>query len=210
MEADLRKAVRILRAGGVIAYPTDTVYGLGAHAFREEAVRRIYAIKRRPLMEPLSVLIASMPDVESLVEEFSPAAQALAERFWPGGLTIVLRKRASVPSWITCGQATIGIRIPNHGLALELIRGIGAPLIGTSANLSGRASCITAGQVWEQLAEAVDFILDGGPCPGGIESTVVDATGDHPIILREGAIARDTILAVWESAGGRAPQDHGR
>lgn len=209
MESDLQKAVRILRAGGVIAYPTDTVYGLGAHAFHKAAVERIYRIKGRPITQPLSVLIAGIGDVESLVEDFSPLARALAERFWPGGLTIVLRRRPSVPSWITSGQATIGLRVPDHPLALELIRGLGAPLIGTSANLSGRPSCATAGEVQEELAGAVDFILDGGRCPGGIESTVVDATAVRPVILREGAIASGDILAVWESAPGRVPGSAG-
>lgn len=206
MNEDLDHAIAVLRAGGVVVYPTDTVYGLGADAFNEAAVKRIYAIKRRPADQPLSMLIAGPEDAERLIASFPPAARALAKRFWPGALTIVLQRRSDVPSWISGGRETIGVRVPDHPLALRLIRGLGRPLIGTSANLSGAPSCTTAAEVRRQLGDAVAYILDGGTCPGGVESTVVDAAGKRPVILREGAIGAGEIVSVWESAAGRASE----
>lgn len=196
MKDPLRKAIAIVKAGGVVAYPTDTVYGLGGDGFNEEAVNRIYRIKNRPLTQPLSVLIADEKDMARLADAVPESARRLAERFWPGGLTIVVRKSFSVPLWVTGGSDTIGVRVPNHPITLALIRGLGKPLIGTSANLSGLPSCTSAEDVRAQLGESVDFILDGGVCPGGIESTVIDVTGEVPRILREGAIPREAISRI--------------
>ncbi len=193
MEQQLQKAVSILKNGGVIACPTDTVYGLGADAFNEEAVRRIYQIKQRPFDQPLSVLIAEMSELNRLTETFPEAARVLADRFWPGGLTLVVSKSASIPDWVTAGGDTVAVRIPDHPITLDLIRALGNPLIGTSANLSGYPSVTSAEEVRAQMGGAVDFILDGGVCPGGIESTVVDVTGQFPVVLRKGAISRDEI-----------------
>ncbi|MDD5093440.1 MAG: L-threonylcarbamoyladenylate synthase [Dehalococcoidia bacterium] len=198
MKQQLESAVAILRKGGVIAYPTDTVYGLGADAFNEEAVRRIYRIKQRPLSQPFPVLLADKADLSQLAATIPEVAWNLIEHFFPGQLTLVFLKSATVPQWVTAGGNTVAIRIPDHPLALELIRALGRPLIGTSANLTGSPSAITAAEVYAQLGDAVDFILDGGVCPGGIESTVVDVTGGAPVIIREGAISRESIAMVWD------------
>jgi len=195
-----RKAIAILKAGGIVAYPTDTVYGLGADGFNERAVNRIYRIKKRPPTQPLSVLIADEAEMARLADSVPDSARRLAGEFWPGGLTIVVRKAPQVPLWVTGGSDTIGVRVPNHPVTLELIRGLGKPLIGTSANLSGSPSCTNAEEVRAQLGESVDFILDGGVCPGGIESTVVDVTGELPRILREGAIPRHEIETILRDA----------
>jgi L-threonylcarbamoyladenylate synthase len=196
MEKHVRQAVSILKEGGVVAYPTDTVYGLGADAFNEEAVRRIYRVKQRPLDQPLSILIADKSDLVQISDALPETARLLAERFWPGGLTLVLRKLPSVPHWITAGGSTVAVRIPDHPVTLDLIRSLGKPLIGTSANLSGLPSVTSAEEVRAQLGDAVDFILDGGICSGGIESTVVDVTGKVTVILREGAVSRIAIAEI--------------
>jgi L-threonylcarbamoyladenylate synthase len=193
MEQDIERAVAILQGGGVVAYPTDTVYGLGADAFNEKAVKRIYRIKRRPLAQPLSLLLADKADLTQIAETIPDLAWPLVEKFLPGGLTLIVRKAASVPHLVTAGGDTVAVRIPDHPLALKLIRALGKPLIGTSANLSGSPSATTAEEVHAQLGDEVDFILDGGVCPGGIESTVVDVTGGSPVIIREGAVSREAI-----------------
>jgi len=193
MEQLLKEASGILRKGGVVAYPTDTVYGLGADAFNREAVERIYRIKQRAYDQPFSVLIAETSDLTRLASAVSDTARGLMERFWPGGLTLVLSKTPEVPLWVIAGGPTIAVRIPEHPMTLALIRSLGGPLIGTSANLSGRPSCTTAAEVRDQLGDSVDYILDGGRCPGGVESTVVDVTGEYPMILREGAVSREAI-----------------
>ncbi len=193
MEQQLQQAVSILKGGGIVVYPTDTLYGLGADTFNEAAVRRIYRIKHRPLDQPLPVLIADKSGLAQLTDAMSEAAWILAERFWPGGLTLVVLKLPSVPEWVTAGGNTVAVRIPDHPIALNLIRALGTPLIGTSANLSGSPGFTSAEEVRAQIGDEVDFILDGGVCPAGIESTVVDVTGKFPVILREGAISRNDI-----------------
>ncbi|MDY6912514.1 MAG: L-threonylcarbamoyladenylate synthase, partial [Chloroflexota bacterium] len=167
MEEQLRHAVAILMEGGVIAYPTDTVYGLGADAFNEEAVGRIYRIKQRLLSQPLSLLLAERSDLSTAADTISGTAELLAQHFWPGGLTLIVHKSSKIPLWITAGGDTVAVRVPNHPVALELIRQLGKPLIGTSANLSGSPNLTTAREVGEQLGDTIDFVLDGGVCPGG-------------------------------------------
>lgn len=189
------QALAILRNGGVIAYPTDTVYGLGADAWNAQAVARIYRLKGRSVHQPLPLLLADEGMLSSVAESLSDAGRALADRFWPGGLTLVLPKTASLPSWLAPGD-TIAVRIPASAAPVGLIRGLGRPLIGTSANLSGARSPVDAQEVRRQLGDRVDLILDGGPCPGGIESTVVDVTSDPPRVLRLGKIGRDELLEV--------------
>ena len=196
MENQIQRAADIVLNGGVIAYPTDTVYGLGADPYNERAVKRIYEIKNRPFDQPFPLLIAQMSDVLQLTSDFTDKAARLAAHFWPGGLTIVLTRSSFVPDWITAGGDSIAVRIPNHPLTLALIRAIGKPLVGTSANVSGQASAIISSDVRTGLENSIDFILDGGMCPGGIESTVVDVTGSTPVIVREGAISSAVIMEM--------------
>jgi len=188
----VEKGVKILREGGVIAFPTDTVYGLGADAFNPEAVARIYAIKNRPETMPFPLLIADISQLTAIAEPTSEIAWFLARCFWPGGLTLVLPKAASLPLYLAEGS-TVGVRIPNHPICLTLIKCLGRPIIGTSANQSGKVSSLTAYEVKQQLGDKVDLIIDGGKCPGGNESTVVDVNGGVPIILRQGIIPQHEI-----------------
>jgi L-threonylcarbamoyladenylate synthase len=192
----VQKGVEILRKGGVIAFPTDTVYGLGAYAFSLAAVERIYAIKNRPGHRQFPLLIADMGRLTELADPVPEIAWFLAKRFWPGGLTLVLTKRTSVAKFLTPGP-TVAVRVPNHPVCLTLIDGLAGPLVGTSANISGESPALTAGEVQQRLGGKVDFIIDGGRCPGGKESTVVDVTGDRPVTLREGIIPSPEVDEVY-------------
>ena len=201
LEEQVKKGVRILRRGGVVAFPTDTVYGLGADAFNAAAVERIYQIKKRPRHLPLPVLIGDMKQLALLAEPLTELALFLAQRFWPGGLTLVLPQVSGLPAYL--GGAGVAVRLPAHPVCRALIRGVGSPITGTSANLSGKPSALTAGEVREQLGNGVDLVIDGGRCPGGVESTVVDLTGEKPAVLRQGIIPQEEIdRAVAEYCGG--------
>jgi L-threonylcarbamoyladenylate synthase len=189
----LDRAIEILKSGGIVAFPTDTVYGLGGDAFNSEVAERIYRVKQRPRSLPLPVLLADLTQVSAVVDSVPDIARFLMKRFWPGGLTLVLPKAASLPEIISAGSDKVAIRIPNHIVPLALIHGLGAPIIGTSANISHKPSPLTAQEVEQQLGSEVDLIVDMGRCPGGLESTVVDVTGDTPIILRQGIIPEDEI-----------------
>jgi L-threonylcarbamoyladenylate synthase len=195
-EAVLEEAARCLRDGGLVAFPTDTLYGLGAVAAQERAVQRLFEAKERPGDRPLPIFVASAADVDSVATEVSQPARRLMETFWPGGLTVVLRRHPRFHSLALAGGDTVAVRVPAHPVALELLRRVGEPLTGTSANLSGRPGPRTAGEVRRQLGGRVDLIVDGGPCPGGVESTVVDCTVDPPRVLREGAVPAEQIAAV--------------
>jgi len=192
----IQQAIDILRKGGLVAYPTDTVYGLGANAFRGSAVERVYEVKQRPRHMALPLLLADSADMAKVATNIPDLAWRLAERFFPGALTLVLWKSPAVPAIVTGGGDTIAVRVPNHPVPISLVKGLGAPIIGTSANLSGLPSPLTAQEVYEQFGGKVDLIIDGGRCPGGIESTVLDLTGDIPTIVREGAIPRQVIEEV--------------
>jgi L-threonylcarbamoyladenylate synthase len=192
----LEKAVRCLQDGGLVAFPTDTLYGLAAVASRERAVERLFEVKERPRDRPLPVLVASAADANSVAAEVPLAARRLMEAFWPGGLTLVLRRHPGFRSLALAGGDTVAVRVPAHPVALELLRRVGEPLTGTSANLSGRPGPRIAEEVRHQLGERVDLIVDGGPCPGGVESTVVDCTVDPPRVLREGAVPAERVAAV--------------
>jgi L-threonylcarbamoyladenylate synthase len=189
----LDRAIEILKSGGIVAFPTDTVYGLGGDAFNSEVAERIYRIKQRPRSLPLPVLLADLTQVSAVVDSVPDIALFLMKRFWPGGLTLVLPKAASLPEIISAGSDKVAIRIPNHIVPLALIHGLGAPIIGTSANISHKPSPLTAQEVEQQLGSEVDLIVDMGRCPGGLESTVVDVTGKTPVILRQGIIPEDEI-----------------
>ncbi|MDD5397455.1 MAG: L-threonylcarbamoyladenylate synthase [Dehalococcoidia bacterium] len=191
------QAVDILRNGGVVAYPTDTVYGLGSDIYEHEAVRRVFNIKGRPLSLPLPVLIADIKEVDLLADEISPFARALMERFWPGGLTIILRKSAALESLVLAGSHKIGIRLPDHAVPRILVSELGRPIVGTSANLHDRETTLTAGEVRSQLGNNVDLIIDAGKCRGGTESTIVDTTVEPPGILRRGIISEKAIMDLY-------------
>jgi L-threonylcarbamoyladenylate synthase len=195
------RAVEILKAGGIVAFPTDTVYGLGGDAFNIEVAERIYRVKRRPRHLPLPVLLADSKQAASVADSVSGIARFLMRHFWPGGLTLVLPKKASFPDIITAGSNKVAVRIPDHVVPLTLIHGLGVPIIGTSANISDRPSPVTAEEVEQQLGSRVDLIIDVGKCTGGLESTVVDVTGGTPVILRHGVIPeRDINMACQEYA----------
>ena len=187
LQREIEKGIKILQQGGVIAFPTDTVYGLGADAFNSTAVERIYEIKNRPKHRQFPLLIADVERLATMAEPIPEIAWFLARRFWPGGLTLVLSKTDSLPAYLAPGP-TIAVRVPNHPVCLALIQHLGNPIIGTSANVSGQPAALTAEEVGQQLGEKIDFIINGGQCPGGKESTVVDVTHESPIILRQGII----------------------
>jgi L-threonylcarbamoyladenylate synthase len=197
LQREIEKGVKILRIGGVIAFPTDTVYGLGADAFNATAVERIYEIKTRPRHQQLPLLIADVEQLTTLAEPIPEIAWFLASRFWPGGLTLVLVKTDSVPAHLASGP-TIAVRVPNHSACLAIIQHLGNPIIGTSANISGQPAALTAEEVEQQLGGKIDFIINGGKCPGGKESTVVDVTHESPIILRQGIIPSHEIDKAYK------------
>jgi len=195
----LRTALDILCHGGLVAFPTDTVYGVGAMAFDAAAVERIYAAKGRDAAKALPILLADQAGLSDVADEIGPDARRLAETFWPGPLTIIVRKRDVVPEAVS-GGATIGVRVPAHPVALELLNACG-PLATTSANLSGAPDSMTADEVAAALGDRIELILDGGRALGGMPSTVVDCTVSPPSLLREGPVSMDLILAVLGSAG---------
>ena len=196
LEEQVNRAIVILKRGGIVAYPTDTVYGLGAGMTSLSAVERIFEVKSRPKGMALPLLVADGEQIRQVARSIPEAAWRLVEEFMPGALTIVLPKSSSVPDIITGGGLTIAVRIPNHPVPLALIRGLGKPIVGTSANLSGHPSPLTAAEVRAQIGDRVDLIIDGGKCPGGIESTVVDLTTETPIIRRAGAIPLELLRHV--------------
>ena len=187
-------ALRILRAGGLVAFPTDTVYGVGALAFGQAAIEAIYVAKDRPLEKAIPILIGDVEDLEKVAVDIPMAARRLAARFWPGPLTIILPKRADLPPAVSA-TATVGVRVPDHSVARALLRAAG-PMAVTSANLSGRESPRSAGEVMAQLGGRIPLILDGGETPGGVPSTVVDVTGVEPVILRPGPVTLEQINSV--------------
>lgn len=208
-ESQLAQAARIIREGGVVAFPTETVYGLGADATCPEAVARVFEIKNRPRFDPLIVHVADAPAARALAAPWPQAAQRLADRFWPGPVTLVLPRRAEViPDIVTAGLPTVAIRVPDHPVAIELIRLAGVPIAAPSANRFGSVSPTTAAHVRESLGKAVDFILDGGPCRAGVESTIISFVGGAPTLLRPGAAPIEEIEALIGPVE-RAPQRRG-
>lgn len=203
-EASLEAARMVLeRIGGaagrgaLVVYPTDTVYGVGTSPFIGDAVRRVFQAKERPLGKPLPVLVSSVEAAERLVV-VSEEARRLMERFWPGGLTLVLplRRGSGVAEEVHAGTGRLGVRMPAHRVALRLIEAAGGALVGTSANLHGRPSPRTAAEALEQLGDRVDYIVDSGPAPGGVPSTVVDLSSGEPVLLREGAVPAEEVERV--------------
>lgn len=197
---DAARAAARLRAGGVVAFPTETVYGLGADATQVEAVRRVFAVKGRPPGHPLIVHIGDGAQLDDWARDIPAPAYRLAERFWPGPLTLILRRRSRVPDAVTGGQDSVGLRVPGHPLARALLAAFGGGIAAPSANRFGRVSATTGEHVRAELGDAIDLILDGGPCPVGIESTIVSFTDGEPVLLRPGAIAPSALAAVLGSA----------
>lgn len=191
-------AASMLRDGGLVAYPTDTLYGLGAHGWQPEAVAKVFAAKGRTPDHPLPLLLARSEDMVEVATAIPIAAWRLAAVFWPGALTLVLPKGARVPPVVTAGGPTVAVRVPNHPVTLALIRAVGTPIAGTSANRSGGPAPITAEDVLAQLGGRIDAVLDGGRCPGGVESTVLDLSAERPRVLRQGAIDVAALEDVLE------------
>jgi L-threonylcarbamoyladenylate synthase len=186
--SSLKQAAALIRLGQPVGFPTETVYGLGANALDKHAVKRIFAAKGRPADNPLIVHVTSLADVKRLVVEVSPLARKLMKRYWPGPLTLVMRKKNIVPDVVTAGLDTVAVRMPSHPVARKLIKAAGVPIAAPSANRSGRPSPTTAAHVLADLDGRIPLIIDGGPCEVGIESTVLDVTSRVPVLLRPGGI----------------------
>lgn len=202
MRPEVERAVALLRVGDLVAFPTETVYGLGADAANPAAVAKIFAAKGRPADHPLIVHLPSAAHLPRWALDMPDEAARLAEAFWPGPLTLILKRQAHVPDAVTGGQDTVGLRVPDHPLALELLAAFDNGIAAPSANRFGRISPTTAGHVREELGERVPLILDGGPCPVGIESTILDLSRGRPVLLRPGAIGAGDIARVI----GRTPE----
>ena len=209
--ADIERAVQLLRDGGLVAFPTETVYGLGADASSPSALRRLYVVKGRPFEHPVIVHLADVTQLDDWATDVPEAARLLASAFWPGPLTLVLRRTARVIDEVTGGRDTVGVRVPAAPLALELLARFGGGLAAPSANRFGHLSPTTADAVRAELGNDVDAVLDGGPCAVGVESTIVEMTGGDPVLLRPGGVSTERIEAVLgvavAQAGGpsRAP-----
>jgi L-threonylcarbamoyladenylate synthase len=193
---EIQKAAQIIQDGGLVAFPTETVYGLGADATNPLAVARVFEVKNRPQFDPLIVHVADLRQAEILVTRFPKNAFKLAEKFWPGPLTLVLPKGSVIPDLVTSSLPSVALRVPHHPLALELIQASGRPIAAPSANPFGGISPTTAQHVRRSLGEKIDFILDGGPCLIGVESTVISFMGEIPVLLRPGGLTLEEIEAV--------------
>ena len=190
----LHYAVDVLRYGGLVAFPTDTVYGVGALAFNHDAILRLYTVKGRSTDKAIAVLIGREADLSQVASELTPAARRLAEKFWPGSITLVVPKSPRLPEAVSA-LATVGVRMPDHEFAQRLLTQTG-PMAVTSANRSGEPNALTAEDVLAQLAGHIELVLDGGRVPGGVPSTVVDCTAASPVVLREGPVTAADIALV--------------
>lgn len=207
---DLSRAAGILRAGGLVGMPTETVYGLAADAFNVRAVARVFAAKGRPTFDPLIVHLADISELSRVVAQVPALAWRLAESCWPGPLTLVMPKSDSVPDLVTAGLRGVGVRIPAHAMARQLLRECGCPLAAPSANPFGGISPTTAAHVAAGLCDRVDYVLDGGPCCVGVESTVVSLMGELPVLLRPGGVGPERLrelVGEYETARADAALD---
>ena len=200
-DEELKEASAVIRSGGLVAFPTETVYGLGGDATNPEASRKIYAAKGRPSDNPLIVHIADFSQLRNIVAEVPQEAEKLAEAFWPGPLTMILRKNDVIPYETTGGLDTVAIRMPSHPVARAFLQDSGCMIAAPSANTSGRPSPTTAQHVWEDLHGKIEILLDGGPVGIGIESTIVDLSEERPMILRPGFITQEMLSAVLGDVG---------
>ncbi len=199
--AAIARAAEIIRAGGVVCYPTRCLYGLGADARNAAAVEKVFSLKQRPATMALLVLIHRPEEMEGLAARIPKLARVLMERFWPGRLTLVLEAAAGLPEPLTAGTGRIGIRLAGHPVAAALVSAFGGPLTGTSANLSGSPGCAQIPDLEPRIRKGVDLILDAGVLKGGVGSTVVDVTGEKPVVIREGEVPKAEILAVAKEIG---------
>ncbi len=194
----IQRALEILKRGRLAAFPTDTVYGLGVLAFNPEAIEELFVVKEREHSKAIAVLLSDPGELPEVAAKLNESARRLAQRFWPGPLTLVVPRHPDLPKNLS-PLATIGVRMPDHPVALQLLR-LSGPLAVTSANLSGANNAETAQQVFDQLGGQISIILDGGRTPGGSPSTVVDCTGNEPVILRSGPVAWEEIQSALEEA----------
>jgi L-threonylcarbamoyladenylate synthase len=210
---EVRRAAEVLKRGGLVGFPTETVYGLGADASSAEAMARLYAVKGRPADHPVIVHFADAETAFSWAREVPPGARSLAKAFWPGPLTMVLKRSAKAKDFVTGGQDTIGLRVPGHPVAQELLRAFGGGIAAPSANRFGKVSPTTAAHVRADLGDDVDLVLDGGASEVGIESTIVDLSGATPVLLRPGRITRQELEkvlgALVQEKSGDSPRHSG-
>jgi L-threonylcarbamoyladenylate synthase len=196
MQSQIDAAIDRLKRGGVVGIPTDTLYGLAACVFNLDAVQRVFDLKGRPANMPIPVLLADATDLESCVKEIPDAAFDLADKFWPGALTLVLKKSNAIPDIISAGGDTVAVRVPNHSVPRQLVRGLGAPITGTSANRSGQPGLTAADAVRETFGDELELVIDAGEITGGVASTVLDLSGGVPVLLRQGAVSSEEIEAI--------------
>lgn len=192
---DLNKAASIIRSGGVVAFPTESFYGLGVNAWDEKAIQRLFTIKKREENQPILLLIPTASLLNQYVIRIPEIANQIMEEFWPGGLTLIFEANPNLPHLLTSGTGKIGFRLSSHPLATALAQSVGGPITGTSANISGQAACSSAEAVRHSLGGSVDFVLDGGETDGGKGSTIMDITVDPPTIIREGMVTREELKA---------------
>jgi len=192
-QAAVNTAAGVLLSGGIVSYPTESFYGLAVDATNEEAIKRLFGIKRRDIDSPVLILIPSKEMLEQYAADISPLAARLMEDFWPGGLTIIFKAGPNISTLLTAGTGKIGVRLSSHPIATSLARAAGVPITGTSANISGEAACVDAEEVYNAFSEGIDLILDGGKTQGGKGSTVLDITENSARILREGIVTREDL-----------------
>ena len=196
IKQQVKRGISILGRGGIVAFPTDTIYGLGAGANLRQAVERVYRVKERPSNMALPLLLADISQISEVASYVPPVAWLLARNFLPGALTLVLLRSSAVSDIVTAGGMTVAVRVPAHPVPIALAKGVGTPIVGTSANLSGKPGLLTADEVCSQFGDKIDLVIDGGRCSGDKESTVVDVTQGTPVVLREGAISREELKQV--------------
>ena len=201
LRGNMKIAAEILMQGGLVAVPTETVYGLAANGLDAEAVSNIYTVKGRPENKPISILVGGMDTVETFCREIPDSARKLAARFWPGPLTMILKKQDNVPDIVTAGGDTVGVRCPDHPMTLEILNLVKVPLATPSANPSGMESPTDAGMVQAYFDGKIPCIVDGGACSVGLASTIVDLTGETPRILRKGALTAQMLSEALDGAG---------
>ena len=189
----LKRAADVINAGGVVAFPTESFYGLAVRASDEKAIQRLFGIKKRKSGQPILILIPSVEDLDRYAMYIPEIARQLIKRFWPGGLTLVFEAKPNLSHLLTAGTGKIGLRLSSHPVATALARAVGVPITGTSANISGHPACLSAEAVFRSLGKSVDLILDGGETKGGKGSTIVDVTVDPPIVLREGMVNQQAL-----------------
>ncbi|MHA1116187.1 MAG: L-threonylcarbamoyladenylate synthase [Candidatus Heimdallarchaeaceae archaeon] len=198
-EDELTKVIKYLEEEKTVIFPTDTVYGIGSDLFKEKAVKKLFEIKRRPLDKPINALVSSMKQVQMIVEDIPDLAVKLMEEFWPGGLTIILKKKEIVPDIVTAGKKTIGVRKPNNKIILQILNRFGKPLAATSANISGLPSPITANEAIQQLGKEGYLVIDGGKTIEQQPSTIIDLSSKNPLILRKGSVNVEELKKIVPS-----------